>query len=101
MLVDELTIYSAVDQKPKSTQRLRRLDNIDHNPIASLLVDHYDDDWSRLWWVRVDGAAQVLRAGHERLTALGQLADKYEQYRAAPPQGAVIAITLNNVRSWP
>ena len=52
-------IYTAVDGKPKSTQRLRRLANIEHNPRVSLLVDHYADDWTQLWWVRADGTATV------------------------------------------
>ena len=51
----EETVYTAVDAKPKSTLALRRLANIEATPSASLLVDHYDEDWTHLWWVRVDG----------------------------------------------
>src|SRR5690606_37163913 len=50
--VDDDTVWSAVDAKPKSTLALRRLENVRANPAASLLVDHYEDDWTRLWWVR-------------------------------------------------
>lgn len=52
-------IVISVDEKPKRTRRLRRLANIESDPRVSLLVDHYEDDWSRLWWVRVDGHAAV------------------------------------------
>src|SRR5690242_12554050 len=52
-------IYTAVDAKRKSTQRLRRLANIEDNPRVSMLVDHYDEDWSHLWWVRADGTAEI------------------------------------------
>jgi len=53
-------IYSAVDDKPKRHRRLRRLVNVAHEPRVSVLADHYDDDWTRLWWVRADGTAAVL-----------------------------------------
>ena len=57
------TVYSAVDHKPKASVRLQRLENLRHEPRCSLLVDHYDDDWGRLWWVRADGTAEVLDTG--------------------------------------
>ena len=56
-------IYTAVDAKPKTTQRLRRLANIERNPQVSLLVDHYADDWTQLWWVRADGVAAIHHDG--------------------------------------
>ena len=59
----DAVIYTAVDAKPKSTQRSRRLANIEANPHVSVLVDHYADDWSQLWWVRADGVAVIHRAG--------------------------------------
>ena len=59
------TIYSAIDHKPKSTCRLQRLENLRTNPNASLLVDHYADDWSTLWWVRADGTGRILDDGVE------------------------------------
>jgi PPOX class probable F420-dependent enzyme len=94
-------VYSAVDGKPKSTLELRRLANIRANPHASLLVDHYADDWSALWWVRVDGSARVITAGAERDHAINMLATKYEQYVHAPPEGAVVAIDRLRWRAWP
>ncbi len=95
------TIFTAVDAKPKSTNRLRRIRNLEANPTAALLVDHYDDDWARLWWVRVDGAVRVLHDGAERETALDHLAEKYEQYRRARPPGPVIALEIDGWRAWP
>src|SRR5579875_2336954 len=51
-------VYFAIDEiKPKATQRLVRLGNIEAEPRVSVLASHYEDDWSRLWWVRVDGVA--------------------------------------------
>ena len=96
--VDGDTVYSAVDElKPKATLRLRRLRNVAENPAVSLLVDHYDDDWSALWWVRADGRARVLPDAPE---AVALLAERYEQYRAAPPRGPVLAIDVERWAGW-
>ena len=94
-------VYSAVDAKPKSTLALRRLDNLAANPTACLLVDCYDDDWSKLWWIRADGTARVLVDGDERDHALDLLAAKYHQYRETRPPGPVIAMDIVSWRSWP
>jgi len=93
-------VYSAVDRKPKRSPRLKRLDNIRANPGVAVLVDHYEDDWSRLWWVRLHGRARVLEGGEERERGLALLADKYPQYRAQPPVDAVIAIDLDEWQGW-
>lgn len=93
-------LYSAVDGKPKSTMALRRLDNIGANPAASLLVDHYDDDWRQLWWVRADGPAAVVGSAEERELALTALAEKYRQYRDQPPEGAVLRIVVETLTGW-
>ena len=95
------TVYSAVDAKPKSTLALQRLRNLAAHPAASLVVDHYDDDWTKLWWVRLDGAARVLETGAERDEALAALAGKYPQYVDAPPPGAVVAVDVAEWRAWP
>lgn len=95
------TIYSAVDGKPKTTLALQRLANVEANPGASLLVDHYDDDWSALWWVRLDGRARVVDDAGERESALALLAAKYPQYARTPPAGAVLAIEVSAWRAWP
>ena len=99
-VLEDDVLYSAVDEKPKRTKRLKRLDNIRDNPEVAVLVDHYEEDWTRLWWVRLDGTASVLDSGSEREHALGLLREKYEQYRAEPPKGAVIAIRVERWRSW-
>jgi PPOX class probable F420-dependent enzyme len=98
--LDDDVAYSVVDHKPKRTTALRRLDNIAANPAVCLLVDHYDDDWSMLWWVRFDGTARVVTEGPEHERAIGLLTAKYPQYRATPPSGAVVAIDIAVARSW-
>jgi PPOX class probable F420-dependent enzyme len=94
-------IYTAVDAKPKSTPLLRRLDNIRAHPEVSVLVDHYDEDWDRLWWVRVDGTAQVVDSSTRGDDALAALARKYRQYRVSVPPGPVIAVEITGWRMWP
>jgi PPOX class probable F420-dependent enzyme len=89
-------VVTAVDAKPKATTKLARLDNVRATGRASLLVDHYEEDWARLWWVRVDGPAAVLEDG----AAIDALVAKYEQYRAQRPAGPVIAIDPERWRSW-
>ena len=99
VLVDD-TIYSAVDGKPKTTPALQRLANVRAHPQSCLLVDHYADDWTALWWVRVDGSARVVPTDGERDAAIGALQAKYEQYRQEPPPGAVLAIAIEGWRGW-
>jgi PPOX class probable F420-dependent enzyme len=99
--LDGDTIVHAVDQKPKRTRALRRLANIADNPRVAVLADEYDDaHWDRLWWVRADGAARVLERGDEARRALDLLAERYAQYRAAPPAGPVIAVDVERWRGW-
>ena len=100
-VLDGDVVFSAVDAKPKSTLALRRLDNIAAHPHASLLVDFYDDDWRRLWWVRVDGDARVVTDDTERTAAITRLAEKYRQYAETPPPGPVLAIDVDTWRAWP
>jgi PPOX class probable F420-dependent enzyme len=104
-VLDGDRLYSAVDHKPKRRVDLRRLDNLRANPAASVLVDHYDEDWDRLWWVRADGTATVLdpeddQVGEERGRAVALLVDKYPQYVGRAPGGAVISLALRSWRSW-
>lgn len=103
--VDGDRLYSAVDHKPKRGPDLRRLANLRANPAASVLVDHYEEDWDRLWWVRADGVAAVLepedaQVSDERGRAVALLARKYGQYVRRPPGGAVISLALQSWRSW-
>ena len=94
------TIYFAIDAKPKTTRNLRRLRNIAANPSVSILADHYEDDWSKLWWVRVDGTARVVTDDIEAQRALDLLANRYEQYRLARPPGPVVAIRIDRLTGW-
>jgi len=94
------TIYWAVDQKPKRSNELKRLANIRANPNVELVADHYEGDWSRLWWVRATGTARIVEGQDERARALQLLAQKYGQYREQPPEGAVVAIDVSRVSSW-
>jgi PPOX class probable F420-dependent enzyme len=100
-LVDD-TAYTAVDAKPKSTSRLQRIRNLETNAAVALVVDHYDDeDWTALWWVRIDGTARVVDAGPEYEQALDLLTAKYHQYRVTRPPGPVIALDIGRWRAWP
>jgi PPOX class probable F420-dependent enzyme len=93
-------LYSAVDQKRKRSRELRRLRNMRERPWASVLVDHYEEDWSRLWWVLLRGPARVLEPGGESRRALAVLAEKYPQYRREPPEGPVFALSVTEWRVW-
>src|SRR5436309_13918210 len=98
--VDGDTIYFAVDAKPKRTTDLKRLRNIAANPSVSVLVDHYEDDWARLWWVRVDGTARLLADGAQAVRATDLLAARYPQYRRARPGGPGGAIPSHRTSGW-
>lgn len=91
------TVVTAIDQKPKSTRRLQRLVNIESNPRVALLTDDYREDWTRLWWVRVDGTASVV-ADHPR--GLLALTAKYAPYEIAPPEGPFITLGIERVSWW-
>ena len=91
------TIYTAIDHKPKRGGPLRRLENIAANPLVSLLVDHYEDDWSRLWWARADGTARIVG---NAARAIELLAERYPQYRERRPDGPVIAIAVARWSGW-
>ena len=94
-------VWTAIDAKPKRAgATLQRLANVRANPWASLLVDHYEEDWDRLWWVRVDGAAAVLEHGAERDRALAALTARYAQYEQSPPDGSVIALAVERISGW-
>ena len=94
-VVTEDVIWFAVDDKPKRSRELRRLDNIRTNPAVSVLVDHYEDDWSKLWWERADGTAEVIADGPVDL-----LAEKYPHYRDRPPAGPFVKITVQRWSAW-
>jgi PPOX class probable F420-dependent enzyme len=99
-LDEQDVVYTAVDAKPKTTRRLRRLSNIESNPQVSLLVDHYADDWARLWWVRADGLASIHADGEAMESGLRLLRAKYPQYQSVSLDGPVIAVTVRHWSSW-
>jgi PPOX class probable F420-dependent enzyme len=98
--LDGDTLYSAVDRKPKRSTTLRRIENARARPEVTILVDHYDDDWTRLWWIRLRGSARILDTGEERAHALQLLREKYPQYRSEPLDGPVLAVDVTEVREW-
>jgi PPOX class probable F420-dependent enzyme len=100
VVVDGL-VCSAVDEvKPKSTTRLARLADVGRDPRVGVVVDHYADDWSALWWVRVDGTATVHEEGGTRERALAALAAKYPPYAEDPPSGVVLVVTPTRWSGW-
>lgn len=101
---DGTCLYSAIDAKPKrvAAPKLRRLQNIRANPRASVIADHYEEDWGRLRYVLVQGRADVLESGPERDRALALLREKYPQYRTMPAfdESPVIRLIPERVASW-
>lgn len=93
-------VYTAVDAKPKTTRRLRRLTNIEANPRVSLLVDHYADDWTQLWWVRADGVATIHTDGDAADLGYRLLRAKYPQYQSVSLDGPVIAVAVQRWSGW-
>lgn len=92
-------VYSAVDEKPKRTRALKRLDNVRANPQVTLLVDHYEDDWSALWWARADGRGRVIDDPEdpEAARSVALLRAKYPQQEGA---GAVLAVDVTRWTGW-
>jgi PPOX class probable F420-dependent enzyme len=94
-------VYSAVDQKPKRSNDLRRLANLRANPAAALLVDHYDEDWTTLWWTRADGDGRVVDATEpEARHGVDLLVDRYDQYRTHRPAGPVLVVDVHRWSGW-
>lgn len=98
----DTTLYVSIDAKPKGTAAgLKRLQNIVANPRAAFIADHYDEDWSRLGWVMLRGAAEILDAGAEHDRAQAMLRTRYPQYRSMPLEDLpVIALRVARVTTW-
>ena len=94
-------LVTAIDHKPKRTNRLARLRNVERNTAVTLLVDHRDPaDWSQLWWLRAQGTATIETEGHDHTHAIDALVAKYRQYQAVRPEGPVIRISVDRWTSW-
>ncbi len=100
---DGEAIYSVLDAKPKVTplRQLRRVRNILANPRVSMVVDHYEEDWSRLQYVMVSGEAGLLEQGEEWARAIALLREKYPQYQEMDlDDSPVIKITVARLVPW-
>ncbi|MBF6173978.1 TIGR03668 family PPOX class F420-dependent oxidoreductase [Nocardia blacklockiae] len=97
---DGRAVVIAIDHKPKTTTNLRRLRNIAAHDRVSLLADEYDEEWSHLWWVRVDGTARIRTAAPDRVEPVAWLIAKYPQYQGNSPQGPVIHIAVETLIGW-
>jgi PPOX class probable F420-dependent enzyme len=98
--VAEGLVVIGIDEKPKSTLDLKRLRNIRGNPRVALCWDRYDEDWSRLWWVRADGVASIAEDGRVWAGAWQALNDKYEQYRHDARDGPIIVVEVTRWSGW-
>jgi PPOX class probable F420-dependent enzyme len=100
-------LWSPVDGKKKSGGELVRVRNLLARPMASLLLDAYDSDWTQLWWIRIEVVAEILRparvADFATAAALAALKSKYPQYRSVPMLGSdetLIAFDPGRIVSW-
>jgi PPOX class probable F420-dependent enzyme len=97
-------VFTPIDAKPKSVEDwhdLRRIRNIETNGRASVLVDVYNENWSKIAWVRIDGVAEILTTGDDHRHALKVLAGKYKQYEGMPLGDApVIRVHAEHISQW-
>lgn len=93
-------VYIAVDHKPKRTRNLQRLHNIERDPRVSFLVEHHDEDWTQLWWCRLDGSASVHPDGELLARTSDLLAAKYKEYARHPPTGPAIIVEVTAATGW-
>jgi PPOX class probable F420-dependent enzyme len=98
--VDGDTLWTAVDGKPKRGTWLRRHENVQARPPVSLLAQHWDEDWSRLWWVRADGLARVTTDPSTVEHVVGLLRRRYDQYETVGVGGPVIEVAVHAWRGW-
>jgi PPOX class probable F420-dependent enzyme len=100
-VMDGDTFYSSVDAKPKGSKDLRRMANIRRSPTEVVaLIDHYEEEWEHVWWVRLRGSGRVIEDGPEHDRAHALLYQKYPQYADLPPLGDVLAIQVTEWRGW-
>jgi PPOX class probable F420-dependent enzyme len=94
--VFEGAVWSAVDRKPKRPGEPARVRRLKRRPDAALLVDRYDDDWSRLAWLELRGPVTI----HPLGPAVEALASRYEQYRDEPPPGPLLRLEVRDATWW-
>jgi PPOX class probable F420-dependent enzyme len=99
VLIGEIA-YTAVDHKPKRTTQLQRIANLTATGHACLLIDHYSDDWTALWWVRLDGRGRVVDNESEVAQALAALRAKYRQYAELAASAPVLALDVTRWSGW-
>ncbi|MFI5365006.1 MAG: TIGR03668 family PPOX class F420-dependent oxidoreductase [Candidatus Binatia bacterium] len=96
--------YFVIDEKPKRTRTgLKRLRNIQQNPQVALVIDDYDEDWTRLAYLLVHGEAVIVDDRAEYQVALGALRARYPQYRAMPlafDTHPLVRITPTRAHAW-
>ena len=93
-------VVTSVDWKPKSGRKLQRINNIESNPVVSLLVHYYSDEWSELWWTRLDGSATLHQDDETFRAGIAALVDKYPQYQQEAPSGTLISLQVERISSW-
>ena len=100
--LDGPSLYITVDEKPKRTDLpLKRIRNIQENPVVAVTVDRWDEDWTRLGWVMLRGPAEILTDGQEHDRAQDYLRQRYPQYAAMDLLVLpVIAVRIQRVLSW-
>ncbi len=98
-VVGDVVVW-AVDHKPKTTRRLRRIAHLERDPRVTLLVSHYDDDWRALWWVRIEGTCRQIVDDELQTRARRALQEKYAQYRARAPEGPYFAVNVQRTVHW-
>jgi PPOX class probable F420-dependent enzyme len=89
-------VWTAIDSKPKRSGEPARVRRLRRRPEAALLVDRYDDDWSRLAWVELRGAVSIEPLG----PALEALGARYPQYRDEPPPGPLLRLAVRDAVWW-
>jgi PPOX class probable F420-dependent enzyme len=97
------TLYITIDEKPKrgSAFSLKRLRNIAENPAVAVVVDRYDENWTRLGWVMLRGRAEILSKGAEHDEAQALLRSRYPQLGLMQiAQYPVIAVRIEQTTSW-
>lgn len=90
-------IFCPIDGKPKSKGILRRVRNLEINPCAALALDHYSEDWEKLWWLRLDCQASIESMSPEVARLLRQ---KYRGYETYDVGSSVIKLSCYNWNFW-